>query len=209
MSLLTQALQDIDYWIENSKSWHAEWIRSFGVRPGLERDMIDLYAEEYDFRFSEEIYELYQWHDGDIRIGDNANPIFFVPLDCAVTHIVTGHFPYIPYMPLFIGDECYYVTPEASEGQKTSPIFGFDGYISGNKSRPRGDFYHNNYAPSVTCLMQAIAECAKNYDGISAMHMDGSSKDIYPENTYLCNRSILSPIYEKYGVIGGSSGLWR
>jgi hypothetical protein len=122
MSLLTQALQDIDYWIENSKTWHAEWIRSFGVRPGLERDMIDLYAEEYDFRFSEEIYELYQWHDGDIRIGDNANPIFFVPLDRAVTNIVTGHFPYLPYMPLFIGDECYYLTPEASEGQKTSPI---------------------------------------------------------------------------------------
>jgi cell wall assembly regulator SMI1 len=74
MSLLTQALQDIDYWIENSKSWHAEWIRSFGVRPGLEREMIELYSEEYDFRFSEEIYELYQWHDGDIRVGDNANP---------------------------------------------------------------------------------------------------------------------------------------
>jgi hypothetical protein len=60
MSLLTQALQDIDHWIENSKSWHADWIRSFGVYPGLEQDMIELYSEEYNFRFSEEIYELYE-----------------------------------------------------------------------------------------------------------------------------------------------------
>jgi hypothetical protein len=74
-------------------------------------------------------------------------------------------------MPLFIGDECYYVTPEASEGQKTSTIFGFDGFISERNSRPHGYFYHNCYAPSITCLMQAVAECARTYDGISAEHM--------------------------------------
>jgi hypothetical protein len=208
MSLLTQALQDIDYWIENSESWHADWIRSFGVRPGLEREMIELYSEEYNFRFSEEVYELYQWHDGFIRVGDNANPIFFETLDYAVKDIVTGHFPNLPYMPLFRGDECYYVTPEATEGQKTSPVFGFDGYISRRESRPRGDFYHDCYAPSITCLMQAMAECAKTYDGISAEHMRGSRSDIYPGGPGPW-RSILSPIYDKYGVVGSSSGMWR
>jgi hypothetical protein len=207
MSLITQALQDIDYWIENSKSWHADWIRSFGVRPGLEREMIELYSEEYDFRFSEEIYELYQWHDGDIRVGDNANPILFLSLDSAVRNIVTGHFPNLPYVPLFRGDECYYVTPEAAEGQKTSPIFGLDGFIRGRELRSDVHFYHNCYAPSITCLMQAMAECAKTYDGISAEHMEGSRSDIYPVTG--SGRSILSPIYDKHGVIGYSSGMWR
>ncbi|MEM9217237.1 MAG: hypothetical protein AAGD25_23200 [Cyanobacteria bacterium P01_F01_bin.150] len=67
MSLLTQALEKIDYWISHSQSWHANHIRSSPVYrnlPGLEREMIELYSEEFQFRFSEEIYELYQWHDG-------------------------------------------------------------------------------------------------------------------------------------------------
>jgi hypothetical protein len=170
--------------------------------------MIDLYSEEYNFRFSEEVYELYQWHDGYIRVGDNANPIFFIPLDYAVVDIVRGHVPYLPYMPLFTGDECYYVTPEASEGQKTSPVFGFDGWIE-REARPRGDFYHNNYAPSISCLMQAIAECARTHDGISAMHMRGEKphQELFPDLHF--GRSALTPIYEKYGVVGGVSGLWN
>lgn len=209
MSLLTQALQDIDYWIENSRSWHANWIRSGRLRPGLEREMIELYSEEYNFRFSEEVYELYQWHDGDIRVGDYANPVMFAALDQAVRDIVTEHFPYLPYMPLFVGDEIYYVIPEASDDEKVSPIFCFDGYISAMESRAQGCFRHKVYAPSITCLMQAIAECAKTYDGISAQHMevDHSWSDIYPDRPKSW-RSILSPIYDKYGVVGDSSGIW-
>jgi hypothetical protein len=216
MSLLTKALQDIDSWIENSESWHADHIRSHlihgcGVHPGLEREMIELYSEEYNFQFSEELYELYQWHNGLFWVGDNANPISFVSLDMAVGNIVTEHFPCLPYMPLFTGDECYYVTPEASVGQKTSPIFGFDGFISARESRPRGYFYYDTYAPSITALMQAIAECANTYDGISAHFMCYGGKlqhrEIYPN--FPKKGSILSPIYDKYGVVGDSSGLWQ
>ncbi len=209
MSLLTQALQDINYWIENSKSWHADWIRSYGVRPGLEREMIELYSEEYNFQFSEEVYELYQWHGGGIPVGDYANPIFFQTLDQAVASIVTGQFPCLPYIGLFRGDGVCYVTPEASDGQKTSPIFAGDGFISNSESS-RLDFYDKRYAPSVTCLMQAIAECAKTYDGISAMHMDYSPSEIYPNYPRIGrSRSVLSQIYDKYGVVGDSSGIWR
>lgn len=112
-------------------------------------------------------------------------------------------------MPLFFGDEAYWVTPEASNGQKTSPIFLFDGFISSSKLRSDLDFLPDVYAPSITCLMQAISECAKTYDGISANYMIGSwdKKELYPDSPNR-KRSILSPIYEKHGLVGMCSGLW-
>lgn len=84
-SPLTQALKEIDHWIETSSSYHAGRIRNdFNVRPGLEREMIELYSAEFDFHLSEEVYELYQWHDGHFGVGDYANHVFFGTLDQAV-----------------------------------------------------------------------------------------------------------------------------
>jgi hypothetical protein len=113
-------------------------------------------------------------------------------------------------MPLFIGDECYYATSEACEGEKTSPIFGFNGYVRGEYTT-QADYI---YAPSITALMQAIAECANTHDGISANFMcygeKPEIKEVYPNFPHIPNNgSTLSPIYDKYGVLGGrDSGLW-
>jgi hypothetical protein len=147
MSPLTQALQEIDHWIETSKSWHADWIRKFGVRPGLEREMIELYSEEFDFQFSEEVCELYQWHDGFIRLGDYANPVFFESLDTAGANIVRNHIPNRPYMPLFIGDEANWVTPEAFSDQQPSPIFLYDGFISQGQPNLSYGCFRKMYMP--------------------------------------------------------------
>lgn len=213
MSLLTQALEKIDDWIRNSPSWHATHLRNTPVyknRPGLEREMIELYSEEFQFKFSEEVYELYQWHDGGMLISDMSNPVRFSSLDNSMHYCIGEHVPYRPYIPLFIGDESYFIIFEASESQQTSPIFFFNGLIFPGSSRPsRGGFSSYSYAPSITCLMQAIAECAMVHDGISSeyMLMDNNAQEIYPDPWR--RFSILSPIFEKYGVIGDCSGLWR
>ena len=213
MSLLTQALEEIDYWINNSQSWHANHIRTTSVysnRPGLEREIIDLYSEEFKFQFSEEIYELYQWHDGGMLIGDMSNPISFSTLDNSLSYCIREHFPYRPYLPLFIGDESYFTVFEASDLQEKSPVFFFNGLILPEDTKPSwGSFDSKSYAPSITSLMLAIAECAKVHDGISSeyMFMDTESKYIYPDP--MKRISILSPIFEKYGVTGDYCGLWR
>ena len=215
MSLLTEALQKIDYWFEHSQSSYASWHRNrqdIWLRPGLERELLELYSEEYNFRFSEEVYELYQWHDGRICIGDMANPVCFDPLDRVVDFIVREHIPCRAYMPLFIGDNAFFVVPEASvSNSASSPIFFFDGWIfPENSDPPWGCFRPEHYAPSITCLMQAIAECAEKFDGISAEYMEGDRQTIYPYFSQVrYRRSILSPIFDKYGVIGDCSGMWR
>jgi hypothetical protein len=206
MSQLTEALLEFDSWIENSKSWHANRIRSYKtvtgleIRPGLEREIIELSSEEYSFQLSEEVYELYQWHDGIIEMGDMANPVFFVNLDCAISYVCKFEFP---CLPIFIGDDTFYVIHAAEPGQKFSPIYHYNGRIGS------GTFVHGAYSPSITSLIQAVAECAKTHDGISASlkSMDGSKEDIYRYHPKY--HSILSPIYEKYGVVGDCSGLWQ
>jgi hypothetical protein len=213
MSLLTEALKEIDEWIYNSQSIHAAFIRRGivnGIRNGLKRQEIDLYTKEVQFNFSDEIHELYQWHDGEIVFGDMANPVCFTPLKNAIRFTITEHVPYRPYLPLFIGDDAFYVIFDASENQKSSPIFFFDGRILPGDSEPsHGDFRSSFYSPSVTCLMQAVAECTKTYDEISAWYMCANNQEsnIYLDNTR--RHSILSHIYDKYGVIGDCSGLWR
>lgn len=211
MSLLTQALRQIDYWINNSQSWHANHIRTvYKNCPGLERDIIDLYSEEFKFKFSEEVYELYQWHDGGMLLGDMANPVIFSSLENSINYLIRDHVPCRPYMPLFIGDEAYYVITEASCNNQTSSILFFDGNIfPGPSVSSRGRFHPRFYAPSITCLMQAVAECAKTHDGISAeyMLMDDLRHEVYLDHTR--HSSIFTEIYKKYGVTGDSSGLWR
>ena len=70
MSELTQALEKFSDWIENSQSSHAQMIRNnpdrddeyrkeWSPKPGLEREMIELYIEEMNLELPEEIYELY------------------------------------------------------------------------------------------------------------------------------------------------------
>lgn len=92
MSELTEALEKLSYWIENSQSSHARLIRNhpsvdIRLKPGLEKEMIELYVEEMNFDLPEEVYELYQWHNGSFKIEDYANPVFFKSLENSFDYI--------------------------------------------------------------------------------------------------------------------------
>jgi hypothetical protein len=216
MSPLTQSLQQIDYWMQQSDSPHARQIRDgcgglFCPRAGLSKETIQLYSQVIGFQLSDEVYELYQWHNGTILMGDMANPVYFVSLEKGLEYRSKNNFN---YLPLFIGDDTFYVVPEATEGDRTSPISHYNGRISKSSDSSitpwsyDGGFIHESQAPSITNLMQAIAECIEKYDGFSSFKMGSSPGHSFEENRRYYDAA-LSPIYRKHGVTDDVCGLWR
>lgn len=206
MSELTQALEKFSYWIENSKSTHARYIRNHPLReqygfedwypqPGLKREMIELYAEEMNFKLPEEVYELYQWHNGKFEIGDYANPVYFGNFEEGFDDVFRWGFS---AFPLFFGDGCYYAIDESTENSISSPIRLYEGYVK------EGNVIASTYAPSLTNLIKAVGECAENFDAISIYLMDCEAENQRRERALL-----LSDTYKKYGVVGEQCGLWR
>lgn len=209
-SPLVQALEKISFWINNSNSDHAKTIREgysncrpkitdYLPQPGLEREMLELYAEEINFQLSEEIYELYQWHNGEFEIGDVSNPVFFVSFergfDCYAKEFRK--------FPIFIGDDLYYFVEESTDNKKFSPIYQYDG-------RPfLRDPNHlkclSYYAPSITDYMQAVAECIVIFDEISVTHSSNKYRDYQERREYLQE---FSAIYEKHGVVTDTNKIW-
>lgn len=59
MSELTEALECIRDWLEQNRPY--EFSR---LRAGLSRDKIDELVKDLPFKVSEEVYKIYQWHDG-------------------------------------------------------------------------------------------------------------------------------------------------
>ena len=200
MSLLTQSLEKLSAWIENSKSDHAHHIRDhyflgkhcglneWGLKPGLEQEMIELYAEEMDLKLPQEVYELYQWHNGKFVIGDYANPVHFGTFEEGFHSVFNDGFS---HFPIFFGDGCYYAIDKITDNSTSSPIRLYDG----------GSEVPGVYAPSLTDLMQAVVECAENYDVISIQLAIG---EIDRKQDYL-----ITDTYRKHGVIGQICGLWR
>jgi hypothetical protein len=200
MSVLTKSLEKFLFWIENSESSHAHFIRNHPLRrqqvgcedwylqPGIEREVIEMYAEQINFKISEEIYELYQWYNGKFVIGDYANDVYFGTFEEGFDRVFNDGYT---HFPIFFGDGCYYAVDEANESLTSSPIRLYDG----------GCEVVSTYAPSLTKLMQAVAECAENYDAISIQLAIG---EIDRQRDYL-----LTDIYRKYGVVGQICGLWR
>jgi SMI1 / KNR4 family (SUKH-1) len=61
MSELTEALESIRDWLEKNNPYEFSHLRA-----GLSRDEIDELVKDLPFTVPEEIYELYQWHDGRV-----------------------------------------------------------------------------------------------------------------------------------------------
>lgn len=206
MSEFTQALAKFSDWIENSESTHARYIRNHPLReqygfkdwypqPGLERELIELYAEEMNFKLPEEVYELYQWHNGKFEIGDYANPVYFGTFEEGFDLVFKHGFS---AFPIFFGDGCYYAISEATDNLISSPIRLYENYVR------EANIIESTYAPNLTNLMKAVAECAENFDVISIYLMDRESKNQLGDRAFL-----ISNIYNKYGVVGEQCGLWR
>ncbi|MBE9029193.1 hypothetical protein IQ266_05380 [filamentous cyanobacterium LEGE 11480] len=209
-SPLSVALAEISAWIDTSQSRHAEGIRTSNqLRPGLDRPTIERTLADTNVHISEEVYELYQWHDGKIVMGDYANAIIFMPLHDAV---VAAQRRNLPGLPIFVGDAIYCMVDALSDASLPAPIRCYDGF---GGSEPQ--INTSAYAPSLTSLMQAAAECIRRYDGISAYYMadDPQLKLAHPDvprHHQGFYQSLLDPIYAKYGIKGfadNAGSLWR
>ena len=205
---LSQALKEISDWIDTSSTEHAGQIRSsHQLRNGLNRKEIDQCFQEIEFRPTDELYELYQWHNGEIILGEYANPVFFVPLKKAISSMKRHH---MSHLPIFIGDAIYYVASPTTGNTKSSEIYSYDGFGS-------REFKINGaaYAPSITSLMQAVSECVRKHNGISPymMAMDenlrGNSSFQEANSSYT---SLFDSIYAQHSIrsiMGGLGCLWR
>jgi|GEM_PF-6218519 len=114
-SILVQALNKILYWMEYSNSEHAQKIREglvscpeLSAQPGLEKEMLELYAEEINFNLTEEIYELYQWKNGMFMIGDSPNPTYFISFEWGFYNFADRFRSF----PIFKGDDLWYFCVE-------------------------------------------------------------------------------------------------
>jgi cell wall assembly regulator SMI1 len=61
MSEITEALQRIEAWLQNHMT-----NRAAELKPGLTRDEIEEQVKDLPFSLPEVVYELYQWHDGNV-----------------------------------------------------------------------------------------------------------------------------------------------
>jgi hypothetical protein len=207
MSKITPALSKISFWIEHSESAHAQFIKNgtldrFYPQPGLEKEIIELYVQEMNFKMPEEVYDLYQWHDGEFEVGDYANPVVFQSFDQAFSDFksyrdIYGFKNGISFFPIFHGDGCVYGIDEATDNLVSSPIRFYEGLGS-------SEAFPGFYAPSLTSLILAIAEYAERYDGISSYWMKTD-----PNHKIKNDAAALSPIYQQYGIVGTTCGLWR
>ena len=158
MSVLTQALERILHFLEQYAPKEAA-----SFQPGLTRSEIENLVRNIPFQLPEEVYELYQWRNGNRKV----NLFFcfggrmFLPLDEAIERYQSmieyneGYEPSDPY---------YYNT-------RWFPIFWIDDYLSTvvMAKKPRKSSWVIEWASetdifpvcytSLTNMMLTIAEC--------------------------------------------------
>ncbi len=69
MSILKDALNRIDLWLENNQEkLYAQRLKQ-SLLPGVSREEIDRAFHDIDsfYYLPEELYELYEWHDGSMN----------------------------------------------------------------------------------------------------------------------------------------------
>ncbi len=208
MSDLQTSLQRIDDWIVQNDSKLAKKLQN-QLNPGLSRSNIESKITEslskynrkaHNPHFPEEVFDLYQWHDGSFWLSNFAS---FNTLDQALG--LQSPVAPVPefFLPLFSTEYyfCGVFCDKKADGE--IPIYHFE---SGQGNLP---FI---ISPSLKNLMTAIAECLEQHGGFSpsAMAIDSqgcmSDQDFYYGPNAYCtqlissNDSKLAPIYERYNV---------
>lgn len=88
MSALIEALEIIkQYHIEHPPKYYSEIVSR--LKPGLSRQQIREISKDFSYTLPEEIYELYQWHNGIDDSGDKGGWNYFIST-------VGGVFGYLP-----------------------------------------------------------------------------------------------------------------
>ena len=153
MSLLIDSLNNIFTWFQQNNPTVAASLQS-----GLSYREIENKLSSLPFRLPQELYELYQWRNGSIRIAKNADffeHYRFLPLEESLKilfdiiekdSLLMGEiFPY-SWFPIFaFGDRYYGVI-----GSETAKKYSLIVYIC--------DYEDISYT-SLTGMMQTIAEC--------------------------------------------------
>jgi hypothetical protein len=106
MSELTEALESILDWLEKNNPYEFSHLRA-----GLSRDEIDELVKDLPFTVPEEVYELYQWHDG---LADRflCNQFDFMCLREAVSKYHDG-----------VGENSSYSREDTHSFEQSFPIF--------------------------------------------------------------------------------------
>lgn len=193
MIALVQALERISNWLESNDSHFAQKMQQ-QMKPGLSPEEIEQLVNKLPFRLPEEVYQIYQWRNGDMYMGERANPVYFISLSEAVYQQASfSNRVESPYFPVFLGDGFAYVVRGATERQKYSLIHEYDTdlLICGEV-----------ISPNLANIMQAVAECLEIYGFTSAASMAASddsctSEEIFNE-LYKKYSSLIFPIYKKY-----------
>lgn len=74
MSALTEALKTIDNWMQTYRPQFSSLLQA-----GLKTEEIDEKTQDFPFQLSEDLYELYRWHNGTSGNGLELNEVEFFP----------------------------------------------------------------------------------------------------------------------------------
>lgn len=154
MSELREALELIARWVQRNRSNHPAV-----MNPGLSRDAIETKAKKLPFQLPEEVYELYQWHNGGrkpfIPYPDGWDLASFLPLEEAISTFQDWKISENLFL-LFMIEDCGYFIVGTQEKVEVAPIYFSDTLGDVLRQKPR-------YS-SLTSMMQELVEELRNSD---------------------------------------------
>lgn len=167
MSVLTDALNRIMTWLQQNSPTSAS-----GFLPGLSPEAIEKKLGELPFRLPQELYELYQWRNGDDRCSSVFVYHWLLSLDTAIQYSQDINDSFwlevrekdgdpLYLFPMFDFDGEYFAVPGSDSPTDTASIFHI-GCDDGGVSLA---------FTSLTNMMLAIAECYET--GVYSVTPDG------------------------------------
>ena len=166
MSSLKQALDRIDAWLDGHPTQFAQRLKS-QLKSGITRIRLHEVVGELPYHLPEEIYELYDWHNGGMEVGYTSEAVRLCCIQEAAEQIYVS--PLMgsaqvksPYFPFMLADDwqAFVVCGDLDDGSKSSPVY----FYNKNSDEPAVHVV----APSITNVMLAIAECLETHGFASA-----------------------------------------
>lgn len=158
MTDLTNALNRIFAWLEQHSPRSAS-----GFQPGLSSEEIEERLDVLPFCVSQEVKELYRWHNGDVMCSPIFGYLSFLDLDtaCEISESLNGIYPQSRYIfPVFDFDGEYFAIECGEDMTIANSVF----HVS--------DCHELSFAfINLTSMMLALAECYET--GVYAVKENG------------------------------------
>ncbi|WP_055077366.1 SMI1/KNR4 family protein [Pseudanabaena sp. 'Roaring Creek'] len=190
MEELIYSLNRISHWLENNEPNIAD-----AFSQGITHMQIDRISSVLPFYLPEELYYLYQWHNGtshsEFRF-DALGGMYFLPLDKSITEYRDNIIELKSYglwrddwFPVFVGDPTSYFVIGGKEKFLSSPIYS-------NDSKEHFDSPFRQKYDSLTTMMQTLADCYER-DAF-----EWTSESFYQD------KEIVKEVYQRYNPISQS-----